>query len=137
MNLQSISDITSRLQWLAFYNCFPFPNQGWSLPRYCNRRIVTILAQHCHAVTISVYHPSPFGSGSIITLHYACVWLQHASPNEVKLQSVYTVPIILYRVNTFWGLTNTGCGKYISHTPNIPCLPHDSRTWPGHHCTSS
>ena len=31
-----------------------------------------------------LYHPSPFGSGSMPTLHNACLWLQHASPMWLK-----------------------------------------------------
>ena len=40
---------------------------------------VTILGPNV-MLLLFLYHPSSFGSGSMTTLHNACLWLQHASP---------------------------------------------------------
>ena len=53
----------------------------------CTPQVLLFWAQHA-MLLLFLYHPSLFGSGSMTTLHNACLWLQHAYSNVAKLQSV-------------------------------------------------
>ena len=108
MNLQSISDITSRLQWLTFYNCFPFPIQGQSLPRYCSRKRVTILSSTVMLLLFLYTIPHLLGVAALspCIMHVCGYSMHHLMWLNCR---VYTQYLYTELYSHFWGLTNLGC----------------------------